>query len=75
MVSIMAYSLSASAANISRSIWLLAERTIRARFPRANLDDCGCWVEGILRGGALDVDKSWWIFAELDQLSGDIGAE
>ena len=47
-----------------------AENNARALLPRAYLDDCGCWANGILPGGALDVDKSWWIFAELDQLAG-----
>ena len=49
-----------------------AEDNARELLPRAYLDDCGCWADGILRGGALDVDKSWWIFAELDQLAGTL---
>jgi len=49
-----------------------AEDNARVLLPRAYLDDCGCWADGILRGGALDVDKSWWIFAELDQLAGTL---
>src|SRR6516162_2754502 len=49
-----------------------AEDNARVLLPRAYLDDCSCWADGILRGGALDVDKSWWIFAELDQLAGTL---
>jgi hypothetical protein len=48
------------------------ESNARVLLPRAYLDDCGCWADGILRGGALDVDKSWWVFAELDQLAGTL---
>src|SRR5258708_17394976 len=53
----------------SADLVAFAENYARVLFPRAYLDDCGCWAEGILRGGALDVDKSWRIFAELDQLA------
>jgi hypothetical protein len=56
----------------SADLVAFAENNARVLFPRAYLDDCGCWAEGILRGGALDVDKSWWIFAELDQLAGTL---
>src|SRR5260370_4718789 len=56
----------------SADLVAFAENNARVLFPRAYLDDCGCWAEGILRGGALDVHKSWWIFAELDQLTGTL---
>jgi hypothetical protein len=46
-----------------------AEDSARALLSRAYLDDCGCWADGITRGGSLDVHKSWWIYAELDQLA------
>jgi hypothetical protein len=49
-----------------------AEENARALLPRAYLNDCGCWAQGIQRGGALDIDKSWWIYAELDQLAGTL---
>jgi mannose/cellobiose epimerase-like protein (N-acyl-D-glucosamine 2-epimerase family) len=56
----------------SADLVAFAEDNARVLLPRAYLDDCGCWADGILRGGALDVDKSWWIFAELDQLAGTL---
>jgi mannose/cellobiose epimerase-like protein (N-acyl-D-glucosamine 2-epimerase family) len=49
-----------------------AEDNARTLFPRAYLDDCGCWAEGLFPGGTLDLDKSWWIYAELDQLAGTL---
>jgi hypothetical protein len=48
------------------------EDKARALFARAYLDDCGCWADGMLRGATLDVNKSWWIYAELDQLAGTL---
>src|SRR6516165_333153 len=56
----------------SADLVAFAEDNARVLLPRAYLDECGCWADGILRGGALDVDKSWWIFAELDQLAGTL---
>ncbi len=44
----------------------------QALLTRAYLEDCGCWAEGVRPGGALDLDKSWWIYAELDQLAGTL---
>ncbi|MGA2273064.1 MAG: hypothetical protein ABSH00_05885 [Bryobacteraceae bacterium] len=32
----------------------------------------GSWAQGVLQGGAQDPDKTWWISAELDQLSGTL---
>jgi mannose/cellobiose epimerase-like protein (N-acyl-D-glucosamine 2-epimerase family) len=49
-----------------------AENNARRLLPRAFLDDCGCWADGILAGGALDVNKTAWIVAELDQLAGTL---
>jgi hypothetical protein len=49
-----------------------AEDNTRALLSRAFVDDCGCWAQGLHRGGALDLDKSWWIYAELDQLAGTL---
>jgi mannose/cellobiose epimerase-like protein (N-acyl-D-glucosamine 2-epimerase family) len=49
-----------------------AEDNARALFSRAYLDDCGCWADGMRQDGALDVDKTWWIYAELDQLAGTL---
>jgi len=49
-----------------------AEDNARALLSRAYLDDCGCWADGIKKDGSLDLDKSWWIYAELDQLAGTL---
>jgi hypothetical protein len=49
-----------------------AEDNARALFARAYIDDCACWADGMLRGATLDVNKSWWIYAELDQLAGTL---
>jgi mannose/cellobiose epimerase-like protein (N-acyl-D-glucosamine 2-epimerase family) len=53
----------------SADLVAFAEKNARVLFSRAYLDDCGCWADGILPGGALDVNKTAWIFAELDQLA------
>jgi mannose/cellobiose epimerase-like protein (N-acyl-D-glucosamine 2-epimerase family) len=37
---------------------------------RAFLSGPGAWANGVKAGGALDGEKSWWIYAELDQLAG-----
>ncbi|MCG2673362.1 hypothetical protein ACFPFP_41740 [Bradyrhizobium sp. GCM10023182] len=47
-----------------------AEDNARALLGRAYLEDCGCWAGGLLAGGNLDLDKPWWVYAELDQLAG-----
>jgi hypothetical protein len=44
----------------------------QALLARAYIPDCGCWAGGILPGGALDLDKPWWTYAELDQLAGTL---
>lgn len=36
-------------------------------FQRAYLTDQQTWAQGILPGGATDLNKTWWIHAELDQ--------
>jgi hypothetical protein len=40
--------------------------------PRAYIMNCGCWAGGLLAGGTLDLDKPWWVYAELDQLAGTL---
>jgi mannose/cellobiose epimerase-like protein (N-acyl-D-glucosamine 2-epimerase family) len=56
----------------SADLVAFAENKARRLLSRAYLNDCGCWADGILSGGALDVDKSAWIFAELNQLAGTL---
>jgi mannose/cellobiose epimerase-like protein (N-acyl-D-glucosamine 2-epimerase family) len=36
---------------------------------RAFLAESGSWASGVQVGGALDRNKSWWIYAELDQFA------
>ena len=35
-------------------------------------DGSGSWAGGVQQGGALDPNKSWWVYDELDQLSGTL---
>jgi hypothetical protein len=39
---------------------------------RAYISDTGSWAQGVLRGGAIDPGKSWWIYAELDQFAASL---
>ena len=39
---------------------------------RAYLADTGSWATEVLKGGAINPDKNWWIYAELDQLTGTL---
>jgi mannose/cellobiose epimerase-like protein (N-acyl-D-glucosamine 2-epimerase family) len=39
---------------------------------RAHIADCGCWADGVLPGGNVDINKTWWIYAELNQLAGTL---
>jgi mannose/cellobiose epimerase-like protein (N-acyl-D-glucosamine 2-epimerase family) len=52
--------------------WWVEQRALRL-LDRAYLPDSGAWAQGVLRGGAIDPDKSWWIYAELDQFSASLG--
>lgn len=49
-----------------------AEDNARTLFPRAYIKENGSWAQGLLKGGVLDIDKSWWIYAELDQYAGTL---
>jgi uncharacterized protein (TIGR03437 family) len=49
-----------------------AEFNARRLLDRAYIsesDGSGSWAGGVLQGGALDKNKSWWVYDELDQLS------
>ena len=35
-------------------------------------DGSGSWAGGLLAGGALDKNKTWWVYDELDQLAGSL---
>jgi mannose/cellobiose epimerase-like protein (N-acyl-D-glucosamine 2-epimerase family) len=49
-----------------------AQDNAQALLARAYIADCGCWAGGVLAGGVKDLDKPWWIYAELDQLTGTL---
>jgi len=49
-----------------------AEDNSQSLLERAYLSDCGCWAGGVLAKGQLDLDKPWWVYAELDQLAGTL---
>lgn len=52
-----------------------AEANARRLLDRAYMpesDGSGSWAQGVLQGGALDTSKTWWVYAELDQLSGTL---
>lgn len=44
----------------------------RRLLDRAYLPEDGSWAQGVLQGGALDKNKNWWIYCELDQLAGSL---
>jgi mannose/cellobiose epimerase-like protein (N-acyl-D-glucosamine 2-epimerase family) len=39
---------------------------------RAYLPESGSWAEGLFPGAVVDRDKSWWIYAELDQYAASL---
>jgi mannose/cellobiose epimerase-like protein (N-acyl-D-glucosamine 2-epimerase family) len=49
-----------------------AEEKGKALLERAYQPGCGCWAGGVKAGGALDLDKSWWVYAELDQFAASV---
>ena len=49
-----------------------AQDNARSLLARACIADCGCWANGVLPGGNVDINKSWWIYAEPDQLAGTL---
>ena len=42
----------------------------RAYIPES--DGSGSWAGGVQAGGAIDPNKTWWVYDELDQLSGSL---
>jgi len=49
-----------------------AETSARRHLDRAFLANNGSWAGGLLQGGVTDLDKSWWVYCELDQLAGTL---
>jgi uncharacterized protein (TIGR03437 family) len=44
----------------------------RRHLERAFLAEDGSWAGGVLAGGTVDKNKNWWVYCELDQLSGTL---
>lgn len=49
-----------------------AEDNGRRVLDRAYLEESGSWAQAPLDGGQLDIDKTWWIYCELDQFAGTL---
>jgi mannose/cellobiose epimerase-like protein (N-acyl-D-glucosamine 2-epimerase family) len=52
-----------------------AERNGRRVLERAYQSPSGSWASGVKAGGQLDLDKSWWIYAELDQFAATLSIQ
>ncbi len=52
-----------------------AESNGRRVLERAFQPGNGSWASGVGAGGKVDIDKSWWIFAELDQFSATLSLQ
>jgi mannose/cellobiose epimerase-like protein (N-acyl-D-glucosamine 2-epimerase family) len=55
---------------LGKQSWVdFTNRNAPRMLERAYLSNQGAWATGVKPGGAIDGEKSWWIHAELDQLS------
>lgn len=52
-----------------------AEAEARRHLARCWIDSDGSWAGGVVAGGALDKNKNWWVYSELDQLAGTLALE
>jgi uncharacterized protein (TIGR03437 family) len=52
-----------------------AEANARQHLARCWIDSDGSWAGGVVAGGALDLNKNWWVYSELDQLAGTLSLE
>jgi uncharacterized protein (TIGR03437 family) len=52
-----------------------AEANARRHLARCWIDSDGSWAAGVVSGGALDLNKNWWVYSELDQLAGTLSLE
>lgn len=52
-----------------------AEASARRHLARSWIDSDGSWAAGVVAGGALDRNKNWWVYSELDQLAGTLAIE
>ena len=53
-----------------RGLFAWTSARARQHLDRAFLADDGSWAGGVLIGGAIDKNKNWWVYDEIDQLSG-----
>lgn len=42
---------------------------------RAYLPESGSWGSGITQGGDIDINKNWWVYAELNQFTASVALE
>ncbi len=49
-----------------------AEEKGKAILERAWQPACGCWAGGVKAGGAIELNKEWWVYAELDQFAASV---
>jgi mannose/cellobiose epimerase-like protein (N-acyl-D-glucosamine 2-epimerase family) len=49
-----------------------AEDKGRQVLERAYLSENGSWASAPLKGGQTNIDKTWWIYCELDQFAGSL---
>ena len=52
-----------------RDLVEFAERNGPRVLERAWIESSGSWAQEVLKGGVINPDKSWWIYAELDQFA------
>ncbi len=55
-----------------RNLVEFAETNGRRILDRAYLANNGSWANAPLKGKQIDINKSWWIYAELDQFAGSL---
>ena len=52
-----------------------SEANARRHLARCWIDSDGSWAGGVVPGGDLDLNKNWWVYSELDQLSGTLSLQ
>lgn len=66
--------LTRNAGLVTFSEWA-GRRVLERAFQASTSEVNGSWASGVKPGGALDLDKSWWIFAELDQFTATLSIQ
>ena len=52
-----------------------SEANARRHLARSWIESDGSWAAGVVAGGALDLNKNWWVYSELDQLAGTLSLD